>query len=88
MASLKWNPTDFDNVVRVLADAPALAINAIAYAAETMGGLTGLGGLSCPSPPWDPGTKHRVGVDGERRPQIQKLDSDGNWVPASTTAPQ
>ena len=39
MASLKWNPTDFDNVLRVLTSAPDLALNAIAYAAETMGGL-------------------------------------------------
>jgi hypothetical protein len=88
VASLKWDPTDFDNVVRVLANAPDLALNAIAYAAETMGGLTGLGGLSCPSPPWDPGTKHRVGVDVQRRPEIQKLGADGQWAPAPTTAPK
>jgi hypothetical protein len=44
-----WNPATYHVVIRGIATLPPLAI---AQGARRMGALNGLGGLTCPSPPW------------------------------------
>jgi hypothetical protein len=46
-----------------------------------MGERSDLGGLECPPPASDPGGTYRVAVDAGGRPEIQRLNADGTWLP-------
>lgn len=48
-------------------------------AIRTMGGITGLGDLTCPALADDPGGVYRVGLDHDGRPEIQRRDAEGAW---------
>jgi len=48
-------------------------------AIRTLGGITGLGGLTCPTPDDDPNGTYRIGLDAEGRPQIQRQNDQGGW---------
>jgi hypothetical protein len=40
-----------------------------------------VGGLHCPSPASDPDGTYRVAIDAAGRPEIQRLNELGTWVP-------
>jgi hypothetical protein len=40
-----------------------------------------LGGLECPAPANDPNGTYRVGIDASGRPEIQRLNEQGAWLP-------
>jgi hypothetical protein len=80
MSKLSWNPTSFQDVVRIV-HSPGPALQYIAQAAQVMGSL------SCPAPSWDPNGVYRVAMQGAGL-QIQKLDvATGQWSAAPLSPP-
>jgi len=84
----EWNPASFEiakhhvDLARACSPPIGAALAQIMpNAILTMGAITGLGGLSCPPPSDDPEGTYRVGLDGGKKPEIQRKDQAGNWLP-------
>jgi hypothetical protein len=78
--SLNWKPTDFQNVVQVIASPGAIT----PYLVQA---VKMFGSLSCPSPSWDANGIYRVGLDPSGALQVQKLDVDGKTWGVAKLAP-
>jgi hypothetical protein len=78
--SLKWNPYDFQNVVRVLHSGGPMVPDLV-QAVHVMGSL------SCPSLSWDATSTYRVHLSAQGALQIQKLQPDGTWTAAPIAPP-
>ncbi len=78
----EWNPINYHAVVRAIATLPPIVV---ASAARQVGSIAGLGGLSCPSPPWDIKRTYRVS-GASSMPVIEVETTPGTWVPAEPLA--
>jgi hypothetical protein len=78
--NFSWNPTSFQDVVRVVHTREGQFHRAIVTVLRRMGSL------SCPSPAWDVHGTYRVGLENGV-PTVQKLGADGSWQSAPLHAP-
>jgi hypothetical protein len=75
-----WNPTSFQEVVRVIHTREGQVYRAIIMA------LKHVGSLSCPAPAWDAQGTYRVALENGV-PTIQKFENDNAWRAACLHEP-